>query len=85
MVSAMAKLVDTYETSPEKEKNLYLASATLQGRPAIQKHSKEELLKTHFKNLELSQSSKTTVKQLVLSNAYSPSLSSLDTLQKVML
>jgi hypothetical protein len=83
MSRAIDDSVDTYEISPDQEKAFYQKSSAFQGQKAVQKHSKEELLKAHFRNLELLQSSKNATKQLVLLTAYSPSNSTLDTLQKV--
>jgi hypothetical protein len=79
----MADSIDPYQISPEQERAFYEASSSCQGQIATQKHSKEGLLKTHFKNLELLKDPKTATKHLILSTAYSPSVSSLDTLQKV--
>jgi hypothetical protein len=81
--SAMTESIDTYQTSPDQEKAFYDASPALQGQVTSQKHSKEELVKAHFKNLELLQNSKPANKELILPTAYSPSSASLSTLQKV--
>ena len=80
---AMADSIDPCQISPEQERALFEASSASQGKLAIQKHSKEYLLETHLKNLELFHDSKPTTKYLILSTAYSPSVSSFDTLQKV--
>ncbi len=80
---AMPDSIDPYQISPEQERAFYEASSASKGQIAAQKHSKEELLKAHFQNLELLQNSKTATKHLILSTAYSPSVSSLGTLQKV--
>lgn len=79
----MADSIDPYQISPEQERAFYEASSSRQGQITTQKHSKEELLKTHFKNLELLKDPKTATKHLILSTAYSPSVFSLDALQKV--
>jgi hypothetical protein len=81
--SAMTESINTYRTSPDQEKALYAASTPFQGQAASQKYSKEELVKAHFKNLELLRNSKPAIKELILPTAYSPSSASLDTLQKV--
>jgi hypothetical protein len=65
----MADSVDTYRISPEHEKASHEASTAFQGQIAVQKHSKEELLKTHFNNLELLKNSKIATKQLILPSA----------------
>jgi hypothetical protein len=81
--SAMTESIDTYRTPPDQEKAFYDASPAFQGRVSSQKHSKEELVKAHFKNLELLKNSKPATKELILPTAYSPSSASLSTLQKV--
>jgi len=79
----MADPIDWYETSPEQERISHEAAASFKGKIAVQKHSKEELIKAHFAKLQLLKSAKPAAKQIVLPIAYSPSISSLDTLQKV--
>jgi hypothetical protein len=81
--SAMTESIDTYQTSLDQEKAFYDASPALQGQVTSQKHSKEELVKARFKNLELLKNSKPANKELILPTAYSPSSASLSTLQKV--
>lgn len=80
---AMADSIDPYQISPEQERAFYEASSASQGQLAIQKHSKKYLLETHLKNLEQLHDPKPTTKHLILSTAYSLSVSSFDTLQKV--
>ncbi len=80
---AMADSIDPYQISPEQERAFYDASSASQGQLAIQKHSKKYLLETHLMNLELLQDSKHKTKHLILSTAYSPSVCSFNTLQKV--
>ena len=79
----MADSIDTYQISPEQEGSFYEASAAFQGQVIAQKHSREELLKIHLKNLKLLQTPKTATKQVILPTAYRPSVSPLNTLQKV--
>lgn len=79
----MADSVDSYESSPEQERISLEAAASFKGQVAVQKHSKEELIEAHFAKLQLLKNTKTAIKQLILPIAYSPSNSSLDTLQKV--
>jgi hypothetical protein len=81
--SAMGDSIEPYQISPEQERAFYEASSASQGQLATQKHSKKYLLETHLKNLELLRDSKATTKHLILSTAYSPSVCSLYTLQKV--
>jgi hypothetical protein len=72
---AMADSIDPYQISPQQDRDFYEASSASQGQLAIQKHSKEYLLETHLKDLELFHDSKPTTKHLTLSTAHSPSVS----------
>ena len=79
----MADPTDPYEISPEQERISHEAAASFEGQVAVQKHTKAELVKAHFAKLQLLKNAKPAAKQLILPIAYSPSDSSLDTLQKV--
>jgi hypothetical protein len=81
--AVMADQIDSYEPSPEQERASYEAAANFKGQVAVQKHSKEHLIKTHFSKLELLKNANPATKQLILPIAYSPSTSSLDSLRKV--
>ena len=78
--SAMTELIDT---PPYQGQAFYDASPAFQGQVASQKHSKEELVKAHFKNHELLKNSKPANRKLILPTVYSPSSVSLSTIQKV--
>jgi hypothetical protein len=78
-------LVNTYEASPDAQRFVHQLSTNLQGQRPSGIHSKEDLLRRHNDNLSLREGSSAAkaAKQVVLPSAYSPSVSPLETLQKV--
>ncbi len=83
MSPSVVDAANSYELSPDQHKIIYEGSLALEGQtPPVQ--VKEDLLRIHARNLELSNKSKHSNRQFVLPAAYSPSISSLDTLQKVL-
>jgi hypothetical protein len=78
-------LANTYEASPDAQRFVQQLSTNLQGQRPSRLHLKEDLLRKHNENLNLREGSSTAkaAKQVVLPSAYSPSVSPLETLQKV--
>ncbi|KAL2064031.1 hypothetical protein VTL71DRAFT_4525 [Oculimacula yallundae] len=81
LVKAMER--NSYELSPDQHRQICEASSYSQGDVATQKHSGEELLVIHNKNIDVMKESKPSVREFVLPVAYAPSFLSLDRLQKI--
>jgi hypothetical protein len=76
---------NSYEISADQQISINKAASALRGQHPSKKQSKEELLRTHYRNISLLEKSHKSgrVKQLILPTAYGPSTVPLDSLQKV--
>jgi len=83
MSPSLEESVNSYELSPDQRRILYETSTTVHNHDSALSTSKEALLQEHSRNLKLLQSSRPSMKELVLPIAYSPSQSPLDSLHKV--
>ncbi len=82
MSSSQKNSLSSYELSPDEERVYYQKSQSLEGQD-LPKKEKDDMLREHAANLDLLRLHRFPVKQFVLPAAYAPSISSLNTLQKV--
>ncbi|RDL33831.1 SET protein [Venustampulla echinocandica] len=87
MAQTTEEVVNSYECSPDKQQMVHKLSISLAGDTPSRKHSKEDILRRHYQNLQhLEGCAKASqVKQVILPSAYSPSSVPLDDLQKISL
>jgi hypothetical protein len=80
------EIINTYESSPDKQQLTHKLSISLAGEVPSRKHLKDDLLKRHYQNLHHVKEcleGGALGRQLVIPAAYSPSIVPLDKLQKV--
>ncbi|KAH8661654.1 hypothetical protein BGZ60DRAFT_530604 [Tricladium varicosporioides] len=87
MAESTEELLNSYEISPDNQQSTHNLSCSQQGEIPPRKHSKEDLLRRHYQNIQHIRdcSQAGSIKQVVIPTAYAPSTVPLEELQKISL